>query len=96
MAAAPPQGREHPKIDRGVPRIEQDNLSILARQVGAVTLSSLGLAFSDVLVDAMVVARSRGADQARNPNHAGLKDEFSFDGLVEPPPHSAKPGLCSV
>ena len=27
------------------------------------TLSSLGLAFSDVLVDAMVVARSRGKDQ---------------------------------
>ena len=31
--------------------------------VSLVTASSLGLAFSDVLVDAIVVTRSRGADQ---------------------------------
>jgi len=35
-----------------------------AASVALVTLSSLGLAFSDVLVDALVVTRSRGADQS--------------------------------
>lgn len=37
----------------------------IAGTVALTTISSLGLAFSDVLVDAIVVSKSRGGDQGR-------------------------------